>query len=172
MESGLKARQVEFTTFAGEPAYIVTETTGHSRVVPVHGQPTDEFDRLRLVDVVTKASPANSVAEALFLNQYDTYYIDREHDLPLPVLRVRLNDAQHTRFYIDPKTARIVGEYSSGSWVERWLYHGLHSINLPWLYNHRPSWDILVLILMCGGVLLSVTAVIIGVQLLWRKVSG
>jgi hypothetical protein len=110
--------------------------------------------------------------EARFLTEYDAYYLDRNHELPLPVLRVVLNDPQKTRFYIDPKTARIVGEYVSGSWVERWLYHGLHSINLPWLYNHRPAWDIVVLLLMLGGASLSVTAVIIGFQLVRQKLRA
>jgi hypothetical protein len=171
-EAGLQVRQLEFTTLAGEPAYIATATAGHSRIIPVHGPAKDEFDRMRLVEVVTKASPANSVADALFLNQYDAYYLEKNHELPLPVLRVRLNDSESTRFYIDPKTARIVGEYTAGSWLERWLYHGLHSINLPWLYNHRPAWDITVLILMLGGASLSVTAVIIGFQLVRQKLGG
>ena len=169
---GLKVKQIEFTMFAGEPAYIATEDATHSRIVPVHGQPREEFDRARRVEVVRKASPANSVAETSFLNEYDAYYLEKDHELPLPVLRVRLNNPQNTRFYIDPRTARIVGEYSSGSWVERWLYHGLHSINLPWLYNHRPAWDIVVLILMLGGAGLSVTAVTIGFQLVQQKLRG
>lgn len=167
----LKVRQLEFAVFAGEAVYIATESTGHSRIIPVHGQPREEFNRLRLVDAVTQFSPPNGVAEASFIDRYDSYYLEKNHELPLPVLRVRLNDAQNSRFYIDPKTARIVGAYVSGSWIERWLYHGLHSINLPWLINHRPAWDAVVLILLLGGATLSVTAVIIGLQLLARKFS-
>jgi len=170
--SGLKVRQLEFTTFAGAPAYIATDDAGHSRVIPVRGAASEEFDRARLVEVVTRVTPPKGVVEARFLTEYDAYYLDRGHELPLPVLRVVLNDPQKTRFYIDPKTARIVGEYVSGSWVERWLYHGLHSINLPWLYNHRPAWDIVVLILMLGGASLSVTAVIIGFQLVRQKLRA
>ena len=116
-----------------------------------------------------KVSPADGVAETRFIAEYDAYYLDREHELPLPVLRVRLNDGKNTRFYIDPRTARIVGEYNSGSWVERWLYHGLHSISLPWLYNHRAAWYAVVLILMLGGASLSITAVIIGFRLVLER---
>ena len=91
-------------------------------------------------------------------------------ELPLPVLFVQLKDPQRSSFYIDPRTARVVGSYSSGRWPERWLYHGLHSINLPWLYNHRPAWDMVVLLLMLGGVSLSVTSVAIGWRFIARKV--
>ena len=90
--------------------------------------------------------------------------IYRHNELPLPVLFVQLRDPQRSSFYIDPRTARIVGSYSSGRWPERWLYHGLHSINLPWLYNHRPAWDIAVLFLMLGGTSLSLSSIVIA----WR----
>jgi hypothetical protein len=84
---------------------------------------------------------------------------------------VQLNDEARSRYYIDPKTAQVVGSYRSSteSWVNRWLYHGLHSINFPWLYNYRPAWDIVVLTLMLGGTSLCVTSVIIGFQLVRRK---
>jgi hypothetical protein len=98
--------------------------------------------------------------------QYEAYYVDRHNRLPLPVLLVRLNDGQNSTYYIDLKTAVIVQSYNSRSRWNRWLYHGLHSIDLPWLYTHRPAWDILILALMAGGTALSVTAIILA----WRVV--
>jgi hypothetical protein len=85
-------------------------------------------------------------------------------------LFVELNDAVHSRFYIDPRTARIVSGYSSDQWAERWLYHGLHWINIPWLYDKRPAWDIVMLVLMIGGSALSITSVMIGWGFIRRKV--
>jgi hypothetical protein len=132
------------------------------------GDPIESFDPGRLSKLVTDAA---SVAEARILTQYDAYYLDRRRERPLPVLFVQLNDEAHSRYYVDPKTAQVVGSYRSGaeSWVNRWLYHGLHSINFPWLYNYRPAWDIVVLTLMLGGTSLCVTSVIIGFQLVRRK---
>ena len=85
------------------------------------------------------------------------------------MLFVQLRDPQRSSFYIDPRTARIVGSYSSGRWPERWLYHGLHSINLPFLYNYRPAWDIVVLFLMLGGTSLSITSLVIAWRFLARR---
>jgi hypothetical protein len=62
-----------------------------------------------------------------------------------------------------------VEAYDNASRWNRWLYHGLHSWNLPWLYRHRPAWDIMVMLFLLGGTSLSVTAVILGFQLLRRK---
>ena len=73
-----------------------------------------------------------------------------------------------TRYYIDPKTARVVGDYSSRNWVSRWLYHGLHSLNFPWLYNYRPLWDIVVITFMVGGTALCVTSLILAWRVLGR----
>ena len=85
----------------------------------------------------------------------------------MPVVLLRLNDADRTRYYIDPTSARIAVTYSSRQWMSRWLYHGLHSLNFPWLYKHRPLWDIVVLGFMAGGTALCVTSLILA----WRVVT-
>ena len=162
-----KIKQLEFITIAGEPLYLATQDANRSIPIPVRGVKI-QFDLSRLIDIVTRASQPAGLAEARLITKYDAYYLDRHDELPLPALRVRLRDAQQTTLYIDPRTARIVGGYSSAMWAERWLYHGFHSINLPWLYNHRPAWDLVVLTLMLGGTTLCITSVIIGWRLIRR----
>jgi len=161
-------KQLELSSLASEPMYIATGARGETRVIRILGEPIAAFDTKRILNVVNSVA---SVAEARLMTQYDTYYLDRSGQRPLPVLFVQLNDEAHSRYYIDPKTAQVVGSYRSSteSWVNRWLYHGLHSINFPWLYNYRPAWDIVVLTLMLGGTSLCVTSVIIGFQLIRRK---
>jgi hypothetical protein len=159
-------KELEFISLPGKSFYLVTQDPKRTRIIPVDGPPSTEFDRASLLELVTTASRPTGLSDARFISEYDAYYLDRHHDLPLPVLFLQLKDPQRSSFYIDPRTARIVGSYSLGRWPERWLYHGLHSINLPWLYNYRPAWDIAVLFLMLGGTLLSVTSVVIA----WRFV--
>ena len=86
--------------------------------------------------------------------------------------RVRLDDPARTHYYIDATTARVVGSYSSRDWVTRWAYHGLHSLDFPWLYNHRPLWDIVVITFMLGGAALSVTSVILAWRVLGMRIRG
>jgi len=102
------------------------------------------------------------------VTEYEAYYLDRRQQHPLPALFIRLNDARGSMFYIDPSTARIVEAYDSASRWNRWLYHGLHSLDLPWLYKYRPAWDIAILLLLAGGASLSVTSLIMAWQLLRR----
>ena len=177
--SDLKAKELELTTFAGDPAYLAIAAPNQTRVVPVSGPlhgfaviaPAVEFDRDRIVDVVKKAALPAPLAEEKILTHYDAYYLDRHNQLPLPVLFVQLADSARSTYYIDPKTARIVQGYNSRSRWNRWLYHGLHSMNLPWLYEHRPAWDIVVLTLMLGGAALCVTSLILAWRVVGRKLN-
>ena len=164
-------RELEFTSFAGEPIYLATLAPGDTRIVPVNGEPLRAFDEQRIVDVVASAAGPGMV-ETSVLTQYDRYYLDRRRQRPLPVVLAKLNDEAHTRYYIDPKTARVVGSYSSRAWVNRWLYNGLHSLNFPWLYNYRPLWDIVVITFMLGGTALCVTSLILAWRVLGRKLRG
>lgn len=166
------AKDIEFSSFAGEPIYIASGADGALKLVPVRGTPMNGIPRTTLLDLIRRNSPPEGIAEIADLAKYDAYYIDRTKEKPLPVLRVRLNDADQTRYYLDPRTGRIAGTYSTRQWSERWLYHGLHSLNFPLLYNYRPAWDLVVLSLMLAGCWLCVTSVILGWQVLARKFTG
>ena len=115
----------------------------------------------------TALSPAG-LSDIRMVNHYDRYYLDRHQQRPLPVILAVLNDAGQTRLYINPKVARVAGSYSAGSWMDRWLYHGLHSLDFPWLYNHRPAWDIVMIAFMLGGTALSVTSFVLAWRVLGR----
>jgi hypothetical protein len=169
-QAGRTIKELDLTFFAGEPVYLAIESPQSSVAIPVHGEPSALFDSTRVAEVLASASRPYALEEVRVIAEYEPYYIDRHHARPLPVLLVRLNDPGSSMYYVDLKTARIVESYGAKSRWNRWLYHGLHSIDLPWLYKHRPAWDIFVLTLMLGGASLSVTSVILGWQFLRRKV--
>jgi hypothetical protein len=168
-QAGAEIKELEFGLFDGEPYYFARQSPAISRIVPVRGQPFGQFDSARILQLVRTASQPALVDEARIVSVYDAYYLDRRGQHPLPAFFVRLNDSSHSMFYIDLKTARLVEAYDRRSRWNRWLYHGLHSWNLPWLYRHRPAWDILVMLGLLAGLSLSVTAVILGFQLLLRR---
>jgi hypothetical protein len=118
------------------------------------------------------AAAPTAFADVRVIDQYDRYYLDRHRQQPLPVILIRLNDSDQTRYYIDPRTAQVAGSYSARGWMSRWLYHGLHSLDFPWLYNHRPAWDIIVIACMLGGTALCVTSLILAWEVVGRKLRG
>ena len=164
--ANLSVKELELTSIAGEPVYVATLAGGETRIVPVHGEPAREVGAGRIIETIEHSIGPARIAELRLLEDYDAYYLDRHHARPLPVVLLRLNDPDHARYYIDPRTARVVGTYNSRSWTSRWLYHGLHSLNFPWLYKRRPLWDIVVIGFMAGGTALSVTSLILA----WRVV--
>jgi hypothetical protein len=166
--ANLHVKELELAAVSGDPVYIATLSPGNTRVLTLDGQVQSEFDRHRIVEIITRAAGPAGLAELRDLMQYDRYYLDRRRKRPLPVMLARLNDQEHTRYYIDARTARIVGTYSARNWVSRWLYHGLHSLDFPWLYNYRPVWDIVVITFMLGGTALCVTSLILASGVIGR----
>ena len=166
--AGSAVKEVELLSFGGEAIYLATLGRGESRVVPLGGSPREAFDRERIASLLATAAQPQGLAETRVLDRYDRYYLDRRRQKPLPVILARVNDAERTRYYIDPRTARVVGSYSSRTRVSRWLYHGLHSLDFPWLYDYRPLWDIVVIAFMLGGTALCVTSL----MLAWRVIGG
>jgi hypothetical protein len=169
---GANVKELELTSFAGAPVYIATLGRGDTRIIPLDGPAREGFDRQHIIEIATKAAAPAGLADIRVIDQYDMYYLDRRRQRPLPVILAVLNDTEHTRYYIDPKTARVAGQYRSRNWVTRWLYHGLHSLDFPWLYNHRPAWDIVVITFMLGGTALCVTSLILAWRVLGRTLTS
>lgn len=167
-----RVKALEYTSFGGAPMYLASLDGDETRVIPLQGAPQPEFDRNRIMEMVRRQPGKFQPVEVSVIESYDRYYLDRLHRAPLPVILARYSDPEQTRIYIDPKTARVVTGYRSGDWMERWLYHGLHSLNFPWLYNYRPLWDIVVITFMAGGTALCVTSLILAWRVLGRKLRA
>lgn len=164
-----KVKVLELTAIAGNAVYVATIAPGDTRIVPVRGDPIREVGTDRVIDIVRRTLDPVKIAELRLMEDYDFYYLDRRHERPLPVVLLQMNDADRTRYYIDSKTARVVASYNARLWMNRWLYHGLHSLNFPWLYKHRPLWDIIVIGFMAGGTALCVTALVLVSRLVIRN---
>ena len=116
------------------------------------------FEKSRMWDVANAAMPGVVVHDAMWLSEYDAYYYSRTGVKPLPVLRVRYADPQATWLYLDPQRGIIALRLERASRWNRWLYHGFHSFDFPFLYYKRPLWDIVVILLSIGGIAISITS--------------
>jgi hypothetical protein len=130
------------------------------------------FDDNAMMDVARDAMPGVGIAETTWLRQYDNYYRSRLGGQPLPVLRVRYADPQQTWLYIDPQRGTIAWREERPSRLRRWLYNGLHKFDLPVIYySRRPVWDIVVIVLSIGGLVLSTTTLLPGLRRVRRHAS-
>lgn len=167
------ATELEILQFKGE-----TFLTDHERLVRLTAPDRArfaEFDRASLLSTARDAMPAVSIDDATWLDRYDAYYYDRDNELPLPILRVRFHDTPRTWLYVDPRRGAVVRKEERLSRVNRWLYHGLHSLDFPFLYYRRPLWDILVILLSLGGLASAITSVVPATRRLrrhWRRIAA
>ena len=116
------------------------------------------FEKERMWEVARLAMPGVPMEDAMWLNEYDAYYYSRSGTRPLPVLRIRYADEPRTWLYLDPGRGVIASRLERGSRWNRWLYHGFHSLDFPFMYYKRPLWDIVVIILSLGGIAISITS--------------
>ena len=135
-----------------------------SMLRPEHGAFVRFADE-RIEAAAAGAMPGAAIEESVWLRAYDAYYYDRGGRRPLPVLRVRYDDPAATWLYLDPYRGAIARKEERLTRLNRWLYRGLHYLDLPVLYDRRPLWDVIVIGLSLGGILVVVTSAAQG----WRR---
>jgi hypothetical protein len=174
-EAGWTPREMRIVRLGGTHFWVGEETPHRTARVPADARadgvmstgalPLDTlWEMAALVARARTVIPTAPLVNAQLLTDYDHYYRDRAGERPLPVLRVIFGDADRTWLYLDPRSGEIAQRREWRGRLERWLYSGLHDLDFGWLASRRPLWDVVMIFLSAGGVLLSVT----GVVLSWR----
>lgn len=167
LPAGSDVRELEPRLVAGEPRWVAFD--GRGGVMPL--RPGGAPGTLPALDLETitrgarLAGRAARITAVTELRTHDSYYYNSvERTRPLPVVRIDLADDAATALYVDPARAELVMRQERRSRWERWLYHGLHDLDFPALRTRRPLWDIVVILLSLGGLVLSWSGVVVG----WR----
>lgn len=148
-------KEIEIIRFRGH--HFLRASAGLVALDAAAQGPHEMFHADAMLGAATEAMPGIAIEGVYWMTEYDPYYYNRGGQLSLPVLRVRFGDPQRTWLYLDPRRGAIVRKEERLSRLNRWLYHGLHSLDFPFLYYRRPLWDVVVIVLSIGGIVLSVT---------------
>ena len=159
-----RPKEMEVLRFRGR--YFVRAQAGIVSLDNPFKGPDTTLHADEILAAARDAMPDRPIEGVFWMDQYDSYYYDRDGRLSLPVLRVRYSDPQQTWLYLDPRRGAIVRKEERLTRINRWLYHGLHSFDFPFLYYHRPLWDVVVIVFGLGGMLLSATTMVPA----WRRV--
>lgn len=154
--------------YAGQAFYRVTDRTGSTYLVSANDRAVRRPSVKSMIERATTLLPDAHLISSEILTEYDDYYYSRRPERrakPLPVVRVRFDDPDHTWFYLNPATGEIVERSTRTNRIYRWLYNGLHSFDFWWLWQRRPLWDIVVITLSLGGTVLSIIGIVVG----WRR---
>ena len=156
-------KQVDVTRFRGH--YYAGAAEGIVSLDAPHLGALDGLASDLVIGAASAAMPGVPIEGLHWMDEYDAYYYDRDRRLSLPVLRVRYRDPKRTWLYFDPRHGAIARKEERLSRVNRWLYHGFHSFDFPFLYDRRPLWDVVVIGLSLGGLLLSASTLTAS----WRR---
>jgi len=102
----------------------------------------------------------------------DAYYYAGHEARELPVYRVALNDAEQTRYYLNPTTGDVVDKIDPNRRAYRWLFEGLHRLDFTAFLRQRPWWDLIVLPLLLGVSVLCFTGVYMGYKRITPRRNG
>jgi hypothetical protein len=165
-----KIKELEFLRIQGEPFYLLRSDSAEPLLVSAASSQVrhESFSTESLMARVKQGNPDVAIAESSLLTDYDSYYHPNEGKPPLPVLRVKFADPDATWFYIDPRMSSVVSRFTRRERLQRWIYHGLHSLDFNFWYYQGPMWTSAMVVLNAGGALLSVIGVIIAVKRVLR----
>lgn len=171
-ETGVAVRELGVAALGDQPYWVGIDSAGIGTIVrPDSGGAT--VVRLRSADVVANARRAlqgATLRDSATLTRFDDYYRATDgRTPPLPVLRLRFDDRARTWLYVEPGTGRLRASFEARSRLERWLYSGLHDLDVGWLYASRPAWDVVVVLLSIGGLVASFTGLVVGIR--WLRVA-
>jgi uncharacterized iron-regulated membrane protein len=165
-ESNMAA--IRSAPFDGRLFVIASNAQGERQRFNAEAQPAS-LGREELAQIATLLCSAQAPAPAL-LSQEDEYYFSHHHDVvSLPVYRIVSRDRFATRYYVDPESGELLAKVDRGAQGYRWWHQGLHRLDFSAPLRVRPRWDAVMLLLLAGVTLSSVTGVWLGYRRLVRR---
>ncbi len=169
-------RKLERETSMGNPAWFIYYNNYQvPAIYIVAGDTIFRQEPYRLQQVRDRAArlfpgTSYSVSEQ---TGYDNYYQKSGMaNHPLPVYQITWNNENQDRIYIYPVTGHVVLSYDKKGKIHRWLYQGLHKFNFQFLIEHEWLRKALLLVLSCGGIVVSLSGIALSVKWIKRKVKN
>jgi uncharacterized iron-regulated membrane protein len=148
---------------------FVMETTASAerRRLNANAEPAP-LGREALARIDTILGGAQAPASALLLHEDDYYFSHHREVVSLPVYRIVSADPDATRYYVDPESGELLAKFDRAAQGYRWWHQGLHRLDFSAALRARPRWDAVMLLLLAGVTLSSVTGVWLGYRRLTR----
>jgi uncharacterized iron-regulated membrane protein len=163
--------QLQAAPFGGRLFVLATDRAGRVTRLDSDGRPTP-LTQADVAQGLGKALGGRPIAALERLDHEDAYYYDSyDGKAALPVFRARLADAQHTTFYVDASSGRMVRAVDNTARQSRWLRTGLHDFDFGAL-RARPLWDIVVLLMLAGVTGTCVTGAWLAIKCVIRDVRS
>lgn len=169
--AGAAVRELRWQMVLDRPTVFAQTASGAAQLLDASTAQPLTLDPQALKAAAARLLPF-PVARIETLTDYDLYYYARApHSMmgaserPLPIWRIVFDDPHASWVHLDPHTGNVLGRLDSHKRASRWLFALLHSWDWLPLLERRPLWDITLVGLSLGGLLLSGSGMVIG----WRR---
>ena len=163
-----EARQIVWNHFRDVPIYDVTTDTATFSL----DASTPDLPPLQLSPATVEKAIGALHKDELFtvsqIDRYEEYYISRWTALPLPAYKVMVDNADRSRYYVDPATGNF-RHLNRARMAKKWVFSGLHYFNIRWLVERPTLWTIAIWVACLGGAFVSFSGVWINLKRLRRK---
>ncbi len=166
--------ELEWRMLGGQSWLIGYAANGQSQIIGLEpeAQARTQLDSNQLLAAAQAGLPG-VVWQSEWVERYDLYYVARAeqsmygHRLrPLPMLRIRFDDAPATWVQLDPHTGAVLDVLDRNRRLARWLFNLLHSWDLPWLLERPRLREAVLIGFSLGGLLISLSGIVLG----WRRI--
>lgn len=162
-------KTIEWTHYQGIPLYrlrtVSKEVTLDASTNTIRPFRITEEMILAAVKRLAGDSTTYSITK---MNEYDNYYISRRRPLPLPVYKVTFDNKAKDCYYYNLESFRPVHYDTNGRW-KRWLYRGLHTLDIKFLVERPALWTVVIWTLLLGGAVVSFTGIVLSVKYLKNR---
>lgn len=166
--AGPDAVQVRFAAIGGRPQAVILRRDGRVERCCAGGDEADTAFAASILAAARRLLPNASLVRAETLVREDSYWYAHHRELPLPIIRAVFDDADATWFHIDPRSGEVLNRLDRSGRLNRWLFNGLHTLDLGPLLRHPPARDLALWLLSASGLLVSVSGTVMG----WKRLRG
>lgn len=161
-------KEILLTKVGGESFYVFRPDPEHQVVVSaaMMQSPVQEFSLQSLTQAARAVFPSRKIDQGQLIHGDSYYYSTAHNPRPIPGVRVTVDDPAQTWLHIDLKTGQLMELMDHSRRVYRWLFHGLHSWDIPYLMEHDGQRRILLLVICVMGSLFSLSAAYLGITVL------
>lgn len=162
-------KTIEWTHYQGIPLYRLRTV---SKEVTLDAS-TDTIRPFRITEEMILAAVKRLAGDSTTysitkMNEYDNYYISRRRPLPLPVYKVTFDNKAKDCYYYNLESFRPVHYDTNERW-KRWLYRGLHTLDIKFLVERPALWTVVIWTLLLGGAVVSFTGIVLSVKYLKNR---
>lgn len=160
--------ELEVVALAGRP-WLVGKTAEGRAVVPADdpaARPVPLFPPEALAAAIRTAWPGEGLRAfaPIPAGDFHSHLAAVSRSWTGTLWRATLDDAGQTWVQVDAAEGRIVSAMGPERRLQRWLYNGLHTFDLPGLRTSEPLRIGVELGLLAAGLVLSVTGLLLGIR--------